>query len=489
MKEMSQDRLAFDLASSRTIDPHSGHMHVAQTNISKATVNPYNGSEIPGADELGLDPNKVYNLLRHPEELAAAAKSFNGKPLVMVHKAQAVDDKDHENRVGSVHNVTYEHPYLKGDLAVLDKVAIDAIESGAQRELSCGYAYKPDMTPGTYEGQRYDGIMRQLGGNHVALVREGRAGADCHVFDSLENLRMNTKKVVLSRTGAFAQGALSAHLKPKMAKDAKPIDWTPMWKGVTKANFKTEKARLAADIKRNLAGKLAKDADMSDVVELLDILEPMIEEAGPDVNFQTLNPVADPDPAVDEDPMTAVRAKLKAKGMSEEEIDEICGASNAMDDDDDSLQVLATPYSANAPNAGQDPDGKDKSFGKDKLGKDTKNMVSKTAMDAALAANARAVEKRTIDRLNGIHEAKERVFEWVGKLPQAYDSADGVYRAALTTLGFEGADKLHSDALRPILEAQPKPGDRRQAAPSIAQDAAAYKSFDDRFGTARIGHA
>jgi hypothetical protein len=39
------------------------------------------------------------------------------------------------------------------------------------------------MTPGMYEGQRYDGVMRDIQGNHVALVKAGRAGSDVMAAD------------------------------------------------------------------------------------------------------------------------------------------------------------------------------------------------------------------------------------------------------------------------------------------------------------------
>jgi hypothetical protein len=48
--------LAFD-RSARSYDA-DGRLHVAVSHISKATVNPYQGAEIPGYQELGLDPTK-----------------------------------------------------------------------------------------------------------------------------------------------------------------------------------------------------------------------------------------------------------------------------------------------------------------------------------------------------------------------------------------------------------------------------------------------
>src|SRR5689334_10910589 len=43
---------AFDAASVRSYD-EDGHLHVKDARISKATVNPYWGSEIPDAEQLG----------------------------------------------------------------------------------------------------------------------------------------------------------------------------------------------------------------------------------------------------------------------------------------------------------------------------------------------------------------------------------------------------------------------------------------------------
>lgn len=55
-------KLAFD-RTARRIDA-DGRLHVDRSHISKATVNPYYGKEIPGYEALGLQPDKVYRLLR-----------------------------------------------------------------------------------------------------------------------------------------------------------------------------------------------------------------------------------------------------------------------------------------------------------------------------------------------------------------------------------------------------------------------------------------
>ena len=79
------------------------------TPFSKAAVNPYRGDEIPRWDELGLDPNKVYRLLRDPVELEKAAPTFAGKPLLWGHRAVTANDHDHELACGALGSVASSH--------------------------------------------------------------------------------------------------------------------------------------------------------------------------------------------------------------------------------------------------------------------------------------------------------------------------------------------------------------------------------------------
>ncbi|WP_163365475.1 DUF2213 domain-containing protein, partial [Enterobacter asburiae] len=78
----AQDCIALDRATVRSIDA-DGHLHVERTPISKAVVNPYYGREVPDFERLGLDPEHIYRLYRDPKELARAASSFEGKPLLI----------------------------------------------------------------------------------------------------------------------------------------------------------------------------------------------------------------------------------------------------------------------------------------------------------------------------------------------------------------------------------------------------------------------
>lgn len=205
--------LAFDRASVRTIDAN-GRLQISRTNISKANVNAYYGREIPRSEELGLDPNKLYRLWRHPDELRKAAKTFNNIPVLSKHIPDFPNDPPNEFRVGVTHsNAEFDGTYLTVGMSIWDNSAIAGIESGEQRELSASYKYVADMTPGvTPDGEPYDGVMRDIFGNHEALVPDGRAGPDVLVADSLPPELNHMRK--------HKAEAIRATLKPLLAQDA-----------------------------------------------------------------------------------------------------------------------------------------------------------------------------------------------------------------------------------------------------------------------------
>jgi hypothetical protein len=179
---------AYDRAASARTYDLDGRLHVAQSNISKANVCDYNGSEIPDYQSLGLDPNRVYKLLRDPDELESTAATFNNIPILSCHVPVSAEDHQPDLVVGSTGtDAEFVAPYLTNSLVIWVQDAIDAIESEAQRELSCAYRYTADMTPGSYMGQSYDGVMRNIIGNHLAIVPEGRAGSDVVVADGRAN--------------------------------------------------------------------------------------------------------------------------------------------------------------------------------------------------------------------------------------------------------------------------------------------------------------
>lgn len=180
--------------SARSYD-RNNHLLVDKTIITKAAVNPYSGSSIPNWKELGLDPNKEYMLLRDPEELRKALPTFKGLQLLKRHIPVDASQPEKESTIGSIGTeITMDDEgRVWSSLRVFDQEGINYIESRALGELSAGYAYTPDMTAGTWNGIPYDGIMRDIHGNHVAIVERGRIGSDAIIADSIEGQLMTIK--------------------------------------------------------------------------------------------------------------------------------------------------------------------------------------------------------------------------------------------------------------------------------------------------------
>lgn len=214
--------LAFDRASVRSYDA-DGRLHVAMTNISKANVCPYYGSEIPGFVQLGLDPSKVYRLWRDPAELEKGAPTFRNLPLLKKHIQVSADSPSKDDVVGSIgSDVAFNNPYLCASICVWDSEAIAGVESSQLQELSSAYRYDADMTPGiTPNGESYDGRMTNIVGNHLALVEVGRAGPDVVVADHnpFTTKAKETPVMKPTKLGRALMVALSA-ASPKIAQDS-----------------------------------------------------------------------------------------------------------------------------------------------------------------------------------------------------------------------------------------------------------------------------
>ena len=295
-------KLAFD-RSARRIDA-DGRLHVDRSHISKATVNPYYGREIPGYEALGLEPDKVYRLFRDPVELERAAPTFARLPVLSEHVPVTVDAPRPDLVVGAIGSeVTFTAPYLDADLCVWDSAAIAGIETDKVRELSCAYRYVPVMEPGEFEGQLYDGRMTEIQGNHLALVEVGRAGSDVVVADR-NPFNFKETAMKMSKLGKALFAALCA-ASPVLAADSA----LPALVGQANRNTFDRK-----DVKAKL---LALDADL--VPQQLDnVIDALLDVE------QDPKPVETPAAAADESPADKLRALLAGK-VDDATMEAACG--------------------------------------------------------------------------------------------------------------------------------------------------------------------
>lgn len=182
-RALGRYRFAVDFSTVRTVD-QDGRLHVAKTPICMAAVNPYRGDEIPFSEDLGLDPTKIYMMLRPPDEIEKAAASSNNIQLMDEHVGVDAANPQKEYVAGTTgSDASFDGERLWNSLAIWDADSIKRVEDEKKRELSPSYRYDAVMEPGTWNGKKYDGKMTNIKFNHVALVEEGRQGADVTVMD------------------------------------------------------------------------------------------------------------------------------------------------------------------------------------------------------------------------------------------------------------------------------------------------------------------
>ncbi|MEG0280627.1 MAG: DUF2213 domain-containing protein [Morganella sp. (in: enterobacteria)] len=170
---------------------------VTTATITRAGSVEYYGHEIGLS---GSDANKKISILRTLEELSRpeALKSFEGLPLTLTHPdSGAVTAGDHkEKAIGHIQNVRAEGDKIVCDVYITDAAAISTLEKTDVREVSVGYE--------PAEIEERDGKLYHINirGNHVAVVAEGRYGADVRLNDKKGKTMFKTLKDAI----AFMQG-------------------------------------------------------------------------------------------------------------------------------------------------------------------------------------------------------------------------------------------------------------------------------------------
>ncbi|MFJ7315263.1 DUF2213 domain-containing protein [Pseudomonas sp. NPDC098747] len=318
--------------SARRTD-ENGFLHVEVSALTKATVNPYYGREIPEWESLDLEPDRIYQVLRPADELEKAVSTFNGLPILIKHKEDSAFDPQKALRVGTTGtSAAWEDPYIVNAIVFHDATAIALIESNKQKELSAGYRYDAVIEKGTFEGQAYELRMKNIRGNHVALVEEGRAGSDVVVADSnpfLRGVMMSVKDKalalakLLSGKGLLAKDeaitadeiekALDAEEKPK---DEPAGDQDPI--AILTAEIEKLKQQLASLAPSEPAEDIANDEDPANPPKK----EPMASDKKLQVTPKKETPVI----AVDEKKITAnVMAHFRDKEVAAEEVRPLVG--------------------------------------------------------------------------------------------------------------------------------------------------------------------
>lgn len=231
----------------------NGWYEIAGNPISKVGVFPYSGASI-GAP----NPSEMYNVYRPEDELSSeeTLKSFRLLPFINnhvmlgagVHGLTPAEQKGVEGVIGD--NVYYEDGTLYANIKVFSENLADLIDAG-KKELSAGYRCNYEMVSGVWNGIKYDAIQRNIRGNHLALVDQGRMGKDVAVLDHFK-ITFDAKDLQMAEEE-----------KKKDDRLEKVLDWAE--KCMAKDAMEEEEKKKAEDEKDDEdKEKKAEDEDMDD---------------------------------------------------------------------------------------------------------------------------------------------------------------------------------------------------------------------------------
>lgn len=185
---------------SEKLSPHKvktpeGYLICTDAILARTGKQTYYKSELYG--DSCDDPAKIIELDRPESEVFddKTLYSFENKPLTVEHPDEDVNIENYDTfSVGFVRDVKKSFidgkPVMTATLVVTNKDAINDIEIGKYKELSCGYDCDIDES---------DGEFRQVNirGNHVALCEHGRAG-NARIIDSFKYEKDTVKGIVFN---------------------------------------------------------------------------------------------------------------------------------------------------------------------------------------------------------------------------------------------------------------------------------------------------
>lgn len=388
---------------SRRLHDMNGWFEVKGNPLSKVGVFEYSGAQI-GAP--AADAHKIFKVYRPAEELARAdtIDSFKLVPFIDDHTMlgegfTSTDDRPVAGVVGE--DVYFEGDTLYGNPKVFSKALAEKIKKG-KTELSCGYRCRYEFTSGEYNGERYDVIQRDIRGNHLALVDEGRMGREVAILDQL-TFTVDAKEIspVEEKLAEIleALAALSARMdaleaaKPAVADEEEPKKAADEGDDPEKTGDEEEEETAADE-----EDPARVEAKAEEVAELADDLAEIAEEISA---------------------ASGMDAKLKAK------VSKAANRAKAL---------------------------------KGKVAMDGKALAKLRGQMAALAGKPAMDERRMVDTLATRTALVEKLSRHVGTFDHSRMTTPEIAEYGIKKLGIQGVAKgMETVALDAYLQAKPAP--------------------------------
>ena len=219
--------------------------------------------------------------------------SFAGKAITLEHPSVLLDSsntKDYQIGFTST-EVVYDNGFVRAVMTITDKDAIERIMRGDAKEVSAGYRVNYEAIPGvTDSGENYDGIQKDISGNHIAVVRRGRAGpqvklhldrldaADPSLFTPIEEPSMTAK---VNFDGAEFEVTESVALAITKERDDAKMSYEDMKKKYDGMMAEASKMKEEMDaMQKEMKGKIdAAEGRADALVEEVDSLKAELSEA------------------------------------------------------------------------------------------------------------------------------------------------------------------------------------------------------------------
>lgn len=255
-----------------------GFVEIMGNPISKEGVYPYHGSEIQGAPDI----DKVYMVYRPAVELShpETIESFKLLPLTNDHPTKLLglgvpaEKKGVDGVIGQ--DVYFDAPYLKGNIKIFSNNLQDLITDG-KVELSPGYICKYEFIPGVFNGQKYDAIQREIRGNHLALVDEGRTGKDVAIMDKGFSFTIDSKEIMKAMAQDMENNVVGAGSETGMSMEEMANQFREMMPKVERLMEFMEKLKPMEEVEHKTSlddvGNESDGMDKSDDEKKLDEIE------------------------------------------------------------------------------------------------------------------------------------------------------------------------------------------------------------------------
>jgi len=278
-----------DKLSANILETPEGYLICKNVKIARTGWMDYFGHDLPASfEELPGTPVKVY---RSPEEVFSDATiaSFEGKPVTNTHPTEMLDvNTTPMIERGHAQNVRREGDYIVADLFIKEAGLISEIQNNLKREVSCGYECMWEQIG----DHKYE--QKEIIGNHIAVVRNGRAGPRVSIQDekpkggTIKNMKMSKRVLAAIGFKHFAQDAEPEEIAAaidEMSED-KPDKETPAVKdeGEDLEKEKEKKASMDAlerkiDSLTNIVNKLVEsDKEVHAKFGAKDVMDDLEEE-------------------------------------------------------------------------------------------------------------------------------------------------------------------------------------------------------------------